>query len=205
MQEIIDSSLVPDSVRRVLVLCLTLAAALLYGALMGFAIYGAFAGITRSYNDDTAARAASLLSGLVGSVVTAGFSRSKRPETVQLSADHPMGGRAVTAWRSLKPDSLIKANLLGLGGMLGFPTQPLAPASSRATDELVPPVEPDVNALAMWVALVYIAIYILVGVASFATMFWAPSPPDLVVDAGWVWLGTVVSSGYSFFALNDRS
>jgi len=204
MQDVIESPIIPDAVRRVLVLCLTVGAALIYGVLMGVAIYGTFSGTSRGLDNETAARTASLLSGLVGSVVTAGFSRSKRPSTVQLSTSHPMGGRAVTAWRTLEPDSLVKANLLGLSSFLGFATQPRASTPSRTTED-GPPVEAETSPFALWVAIFYFAIYFLVGVASLLTMLLIPQAPDMVVDAGWVWLGTLLSSGYSFFALNDKS
>ncbi|MBC7315767.1 MAG: hypothetical protein H5T70_05030, partial [Chloroflexi bacterium] len=64
---------------------------------------------------------------------------------------------------------------------------------------------PAGNKLVMWIALLYFVIYFVVGVAAFALTLLRPSVPEIISNAGWVWLGTVATAGYSFFALDSQA
>jgi hypothetical protein len=57
----------------------------------------------------------------------------------------------------------------------------------------------------MWIGIIYFVIYFLVGLAAFLVTIVRGSAPDVVSNAGWVWLGTVISSAYSYLGLNADS
>ena len=199
-----QSGTFPLWLQQALSLILTVVAALLYALVVGNAVVKTFVEERPTFTDGTT-RAAGLLSGLVGAVVTAGFSRSKRPTAVPVSAKHPLGGRATTAWVSLKGPSRPRIKLQSLGETLGVPAG--APASSR-TESPQGPGELPVSQgapVALWVGILYFAVYFLVGMASFAAILLRPSAPEVVVNSAWVWLGTIMSSGYSYFALGSQS
>jgi hypothetical protein len=51
-------------------------------------------------------------------------------------------------------------------------------------------------------ALAYFLIYFLVGLAAFVLAFTRPQVPDLIMNAAWIWVGTIVSSGYAYVGLS---
>lgn len=189
----------PESVRQLASLVLTLSAALLYALLLGSAILKTVLGPTPDFGPNMV-RMTGLLGGLVGSVVTAGFARSAPPVSVQMAARHVMGGEAVTAWRSIRPPSRLRRNLLSLGETLGVRSS----ASYREGLNRGDLVEEAPRArAAMWIAIFYLVVYIVVGLAAVVVSFWIDHTPEMVAQAGWVWLGTTVSSAYSFFSLES--
>ncbi len=200
-----ESGTFPLWLQQALSLTLTVVAALLYALVVGNAVVKTFVEEQPTFTDGTT-RAAGLLSGLVGSVVTAGFSRSKRPATAPVSAKHPLGGRATTPWVSLKKPSRPRIKLQSLGETLGVPTGAPAPSRSESPAEGVgePPASQGMSA-ALWVGILYFVVYFLVGLASFAAILLRSSAPEVVVNSAWVWLGTIMSSGYSYFALGSQS
>ena len=113
-----------------------------------------------------------------------------------------MGGLALTAWNSLKPPSLLRRNLLGLAETLGVALRPRLGAPKSSPGDTV--IEPEQVTNATWIAAVYLISYIVIGLAAFGVSLWRDAVPDLVAQAGWVWLGTTVSSTYSFFGLNSQ-
>lgn len=190
------AELVPDQIRRVLTLALTIIAALLYALVLGGAVVKTFVEGEPTFTENTV-RAAGLLSGLVGSVVTAGFARSRRPALVRMTTDHPLGGRAVTAWSSLRPPSLIRRNLSSLASTLGLVSSPSAALPDDEEPEIAQSITPTV-----WIALLYFVVYFLVGLGAFMLTIWRPVVPDIISNSSWVWLGTIISSSYSFFGLD---
>ncbi|MBM3189404.1 MAG: hypothetical protein FJZ90_11860 [Chloroflexi bacterium] len=207
MTDSAQDALIPESARRILSLSLTVIAALLYAVVLGTAVIRTVLEENPVFPQNMV-RAAGLLSGLVGSVVTAGFATSPRPGTVQLVAEHPLGGRARTGWMSLTSPSLIRRNLLGLASVLGLISPP-EPTRS-VSDELELPVETEPPAMeskmptAAWVALLYFAVYFFVGVCAFLVAVWKDPVPEFVASSGWVWLGTAISAAYAFLGLNAR-
>lgn len=198
MDQTPQGPLMPETVRQLTALVFTISAALLYGLVLGSAIIQTIIGPPPEFSPNMM-RMASLLSGLVGAVVTAGFARSDPPVSVQLSGSHPLGGAALSAWRTIRPPSLLQRNLLGLARMLGVRLGPRL-AQAPARDDLVQEA-PRIN-LALWIGGLYLLVYMVVGLASIAVTFWVANTPEIVVQSGWVWLGTTVSSAYSFFNLN---
>ena len=193
--------MLPDWAQEILSLALTVIAAILYAVVLGGALIKTLVQPTPDFTVGTV-RAAGLLSGLVGSVVTAGFARSKRPMPVQMRTPHPMGGSAETAWSTLKPPSLVKRNLLGLASMLGLHTGPSTPSRSSSLDTEEAEASKTIST-ALWVALLYYAVYFLIGIGALLLMLTKPVVPEIVQNSAWVWLGTVSTSGYSFFALDS--
>ena len=191
-------ALVPEAIRQLLTLALTVIAAVLYAMILGRAVVRTVLDASDDFTP-TEVRAASLLSGLVGTVVTAGFARSKRRVPVQVSRSHALGDDSASVWHSLKPPSLAKRNLLSLAEALGV--SPRATSLSRTADGSAIDL-PKQAAMAMWIALVYVAIYFLVGISAFIVSLWIEQAPGMVTQAGWVWLGTTVSAAYSFFGLS---
>jgi hypothetical protein len=201
MDETPQGPMMPETVRQLTSLVLTISAALLYGLVLGSAILRTIIGPPPEFSPNMV-RMAGLLSGLVGAVVTAGFARSDPPVSVQLSASHAIGGAALSAWRTIRPPSLLQRNLLGLAQMLGVRVGPrLAQAPTR--DDLVQEA-PKIN-LALWIGGLYLLIYMAVGLGSIGVTLWIANAPEMVAQSGWVWLGTTVSSAYSFFNLSARS
>lgn len=199
MEDATQDTGLPEAIQRMLSLALTIIAALLYAAVLGSAIIRAALESAPEFSDNTV-RAAGLLSGLVGSVVTAGFARSPRPGTVQLSTEHPMGGATRTAWTSLAPLSLIQRNLLGLASIMGL--------GGRRTPSRVPSDDSEKPAMesklppTVWVALLYFTVYFLVGISAFLVAIWKEPVPEFIANSGWVWAGTVISAAYAFLGLN---
>ena len=203
MQEDLSRPLLPDWLQRALLLLSTVAAVLLYAGILGSALVRTVTQEAPEFSDNMV-RAAGLLSGLIGAVVTAGFARSQRPIAVQIVAEHPMGGQAITAWTSLQPVSLIHRNLTSLAATLGL----LSARSliSRSGDDQTQQAEMTRRLSAVeWIALLYCIIYFVTGIAAFAITIVKPTVPGLVANSGWVWLGTAITSTYSFLGLNLRA
>ena len=183
---------IPEALRRMLSLVVTIAAAVLYALVLGSAVVRTIVEGDPAFSEG-AVRAASLLSGLVGSVVSAGFASSQKSRIEPVEADRPRVRRPTS--------SLASRNLESLARTLGF--LPLASRSSerasREADEAAPVQE---SPLALWVALLYVAVYFLVGVSCVALVIIKDTVPELIGNAAWVCMGTVISSAYAFFALN---
>ena len=203
MEEQIDQALIPDEVRRIMSLVLTLVAITLYALVLGRAIVITMIEPAPQFSSNMI-RAASLLGGLVGSVVTAGFARSQRPGSVHLSAGHPMGGNALTKWTSLRSPFLLRRKFQGLADTLGFYVEAL-PVSRVAPGEDETPRPEGGLTTAAWIALVYFAVYFVVGMAAFLVTFWKVAVPEVVATSGWIWLGTAISSAYTFLGIDGRS
>lgn len=203
MDDITEGGMFPEWLRRSLSLTLTVLAALLYAAILGTAIVRTFLEPDPAFSQ-SAERTASLLSGMVGSVVAAGFARGRRPASVPITTDHPVGdGRARTSWRSLGPPSLVRCKFLGLATLIG--ARPAYAGPWSATEEEAPDLEPGRGwTVPLWIALLYFGVYFLVGAGAFAVTLLRSTTPEFLVNAAWVWLGTVMSSGYSFFALGAQ-
>ncbi len=201
MDDVLNDELVPVRVRSALSLGLTVLGALLYAIVLGAGIIRTYVEVTPVFGEGLE-RVASLLSGLVGSVVTAGFAKGRRPATVAITAEHPLGGQAVTSWSSLERPSLLRCRFLGLASIIGLETA--LPTTWPATDEEASPdLQPGQGMTnTLWVSLLYFGVYFLVGGAALALTLLRPSVPEFVSNAGWVWLGTVVSSGYTFFSVD---
>jgi hypothetical protein len=207
-----STQIIPDWLQQVLALILTIAAAVLYAVILGGAIVRTFVEPKPVFSE-ALVRAAGLLSGMVGSVVAAGFARARRPMAAPVIAPHPMGGRAVTSWTTLKAPSRARVKLQSLGELLGFwgksrrPARPIDRETGSPTPAQPTPAEPvpaQGTPLALWVGVLYFAVYFLVGIGAFAVIVLRPVVPDLIANSAWVWLGTVVASGYSFFGLNSQ-
>ena len=191
---------VPEKVKRIVSLAFTVGAAILYGILLGLAIVQTFTGQSAQFSGNMA-RAIGLLSGLVGSVVTAGFARSEPVGVAR--GDGPLGDRAPNG-RVPKRPSLLRRNLASLANTLGLtpfeePGRAPVPGPGGEVDDY-----PQTSSAPVWVALLYFAVYFVVGVAAFLTALLRPASPEIVTNAGWVWLGTAISSAYSFLGLNAR-
>jgi uncharacterized membrane protein (DUF485 family) len=190
---------VPERIRQVLAFALTVIALILYVAVLGDALVRTyFQGMPELPIATT--RFASLLSGLVGAVVTAGFARATRPVSVPLSAPHPLGGWARTGWSTLRPPSRTRIKLLGLSEMLGLHPADLDP-DETSSDEEEAERRHSLDA-ATYLALAYFLVYFLVGLGAFLLAFSRPEVPDLVMNTSWIWVGTIVSSGYAFLGLS---
>ncbi|MEA3407965.1 MAG: hypothetical protein U9R48_07790 [Chloroflexota bacterium] len=205
MAEDIERKLIPEQIRRALSLTLTLIAAILYAGILGNAVVRSALEEDPVFSDNML-RAAGFLSGLVGSVVSAGFAKSQPPVSVQMTNTYPMGGRTLTARHSLNPPSLVRRNLVGLASLIGlYPSTRPVPRSSTPEEgppsEETPPAREPLS-IAVWIALLYFAVYFLVGISAFFVTIWHDGAPEIVVNSGWVWLGTVISSAYSFLGLN---
>lgn len=94
MEQITEGTQFPAWLQRILSLALTILAVVLYVVILGSAIYRTAVETDPVFNDGIA-QAAALLSGLVGSVVAAGFARSRRPSSVPVHLAHPPGGPPV--------------------------------------------------------------------------------------------------------------
>jgi len=190
---------VPERIRQVIAFLLTVAALILYVVVLGDALLRTYL-LGMPELPVATTRFASLLSGLVGAVVTAGFARANRPASIPVTAPHPLGGWAHTGWNTLRPPSRARAKLLGLSEMLGLHPTGLIPAQT-ATDEEETNRRRSLDA-ATYLALAYFLVYFLVGLGAFLLAFTRPQVPDLVMNAAWIWIGTIVSSGYAYIGLS---
>lgn len=201
------SQALPLWLRELLALGLTISAAVLYAAILGIAILRTVQQGDPEFSSNMV-RAASVLSGLVGAVVATGFAQSRREMPVRVAAQAPDDPGRDVLWTTGRPVSLLKRNLLGLGRTLGLPVLPMQARFSTHDEEAdltEEPTQPQGNKVVMWVALLYFVVYFVAGVASFGLAMWRPQVPEIISNAGWVWLGTVASAGYSFFALDAHS
>jgi hypothetical protein len=214
-----SSELIPARFRSIFSVVATVLAAVLYAVVLGGAVVRTFLENDPQFSD-TIVRAVGVLSGLVGAVVTTGFARSQPAVSAPVSARHPLGGDAPTGWSDLKPPSLIRRKLLGLADTLGFrrPTYRRSTrrsgqdASEPSSGDDATPVTPTphpasglADTVRAWIGGVYFVIYFVVGIAAFLVSLLRASVPDIVANAGWVWLGTVLSSAYAFLGLNNES
>jgi len=200
MEDIARRITIPDWLQQMLSLILTLVAAILYALVLGSALVRTVAEENPVFTEGTL-RAANVLSGFVGAVVTAGFARGRRLGSTPAGAIHPMGGYTLPAWISLKPTSRAKSKLVGLGVTLGLHIEPILLQQLAAPDPEQPEPEKAVS-YAMWIGLVYLVLYFAVGACAFVLSIIKPQVPELVSNAAWIWLGALVSSGYTFFGLN---
>ena len=204
MDDNTPTGIIPEWLQRVSGAIVTVLAAILYAVVLGSAIARTALEGEPVFSEATL-RMASLLSGLVGSVVAAGFARSRRLSAAPIIAAHRIGGSiARTGWYTLKPPSRFRAKFLGLAAMLGVRVCVGATILSDVPSPADPPV-PQAPNYALWVGLLYFAVYFLVGVGAFVLAVIRPSVPDLVSNAAWVWLGTVVTSAYTYFGMDVRT
>lgn len=191
-----------ETAQRIVTLVLTVLAAVLYAVILGIAVVKSAMGQDVVFTDG-AIKAARVLGGLVGSVVSAGFAGSWRFSSVQLSTQHPMGGRAVTAWSSLKPSSRFKSKLASLARALGFLSRRSVPV--RTTPESSEePTESESSTTATVMAVLYVGVYLLVGMAAFVLVLVKAEVPEVVDSSAWVWLGTVIASAYTYFGIDSQ-
>lgn len=203
MKESIPADMLPERLRMAVSLGLTSLAAMLYAVILGSAIVRTYLEPNPEF-PEAMMRAASLLSGLVGSVVTAGFAQGRRPASVPITTEHLLGpGRARTAWSSLQPPSLARCKFLGLATFIG--ARMGHPSPWATTGDEAPELEPGQPwSAALWVALFYFAVYFVIGAAAFVVTLMRPGTPEFLQNSAWVWLGTLGSSAYSFFGLNTQ-
>lgn len=204
-QDLTNNELVPGWVKEVVTVGLAITAIVLYGGVLVVAVY-------RTVSSDQPLitfgmeRAAAMLGGLIGTIVTAGFARGRRPVTVQARGLRPVGARRPSFWQRLDAPALLQSKMLGLARTVGLP------AASGAMATLAADADGGVSAidarqarhtrLAMWMAIVYFVVYFVVGLGAFGLTLLRESVPDMVANAGWVWLGTLVSAGYAFFGVD---
>lgn len=198
----------PAWLTQLMSITMTASAALLYAIVLGVAIVR-----TLQEGDPvfsvTMSRAAGVLSGLVGAVVAAGFSRSGRGVSIQAAGPRRDMIQSPIHW--------VKRNFFGLASALGLPLAPeivlwTDPDESEAPGD-GPPAEapwyeldePVMNKISLGISVLYFVIYFVAGLGAFALSVARPSVPELISNAAWVWLGSLVSSAYSFFALNSES
>jgi len=196
MEESSETAIIPDWLRSALSLLLTLAAAALYAYILGLAELRTYVEGAPVF-DENMVHAAGLLSGLVGAVVAAGFAQGRAPSANPASPAHATGGVVRTGWVRIQQPSLAKVKFLGLARVLGFRA---GPRLSMRTAEPAPSAR---TTLVMIVGVLYFLVYLLVGAAALALTITRPVVPELIANAGWVWLGTVLSAGYTFFALGS--
>ncbi len=198
------TGVLPEWLQRVSGAIVTVLAAILYSVVLGSAIVRTAIEGEPVFSEATL-RMASLLSGLVGSVVAAGFARSRRPSAAPIIAHHPIGGGiARTGWYSLKPPSRFRSKFLGVAAMAGIRVRVGATVLSDVPSPADPPAA-QAPTYALWVGLLYFAVYFLVGVGAFVLAVTRPAVPELVSNAAWVWLGTVVTSAYTYFGMDVRT
>ncbi len=197
----------PDWLRQFISIIMTTSAALLYAIVLGVAIVR-----TLQEGDPlfsvTMSRAAGVLSGLVGAVVAAGFSQSGTGVSVQVAGPRRDLIQAPIHW--------VKRNFFGLAYTLGLPLLPeivlwTDPIEEPGLDEPTHDTpwyeldEPMMNKISLGISILYFVIYFATGLGAFALSIARPEVPELISNAAWVWLGSLISSGYSFFALNSES
>lgn len=204
MDDNTSSGALPEWLQRVSGAIVTVLAAVLYAVVLGSAIVRTAVEGDPVFSEATL-RMASILSGLVGSVVAAGFARGRRPSAAPIIAQHPIGGGiARTGWYSLKPPSRFRAKFLGVAAMAGVRVQVGATVLSDVPAPTDPPAA-QAPSYALWVGVLYFGVYFLVGVGAFLLAVTRPVVPELVSNAAWVWLGTVVTSAYTYFGMDVRT
>jgi len=192
----------PEALQRILTLMFTVLAALLYAGILGAAMVQTLLGGDATLTAG-ASRIATVLGGLVGAVVSAGFAGSWRPGSVQLRAHHPISGDAVTSWSSLRPPSRLNSKFASLARVLGFASRSHTVLDAAPDDEGSPVEESDPTAVGM--ALLYAAIYFLVGGAAFLLVLTKDVVPEIIESSAWTWVGSLVASAYTFFGLDTVS
>lgn len=204
MDDNTPTDMIPEWLQRVSGAVIAVLAAILYAVVLGSAIVRTALESEPAFSEATL-RMASLLSGLVGSVVAAGFARSQRPSAAPIVAAHPIGGdSARTGWYTLKPPSRFQAKFLGIAAMAGIRVRVGATTLADVPSPTNPPAA-QAPTYALWVGLLYFGVYFLVGVGAFVLTVTRPVVPDLVSNAAWVWLGTVVTSVYTYFGMDVRT
>ncbi len=125
---------------------------------------------------------------------------------VQARGLRPVGTKPPSLWSRLGADTLLEGKMLGLARTVGLPVVSASLASLAADAGGAPsgaPVETErSNKLAMWLAIIYFVVYFIAGLGAFGLTVIRDTVPDMVSNAGWVWLGTMVSAGYAFFGVN---
>ncbi len=199
---------VPAWLRQLSAVVMTASAAVLYAIVLGVAIYRTISEGDPVFSD-IMTRAAAVLSGMVGAVVTAGFARSGKGVSVQVA-----GVRSDLVG---EPIGWLKRNFYGLADTLGLPLLPELvlwtepdPTHQPVGDPIgeAPPYEvdePTVNKTSLILSVLYFGVFFFVGLVAFVTSIIRPEVPDLLTNSAWVWLGSIVSSGYSFFALDSST
>jgi hypothetical protein len=202
MEESSEGAIVPEWLRSSLSLLLTVTAIGLYAYILGMAEVRTYIEGAPVFEENMA-RAAGLLSGLVGAVVAAGFAQGRPPSATPVSAAHVMGGVARTGWISLQHPPRTRTKFLGLARALGLRVRqgPVA----RAEDGALPiDIAPSRSLTpVMVVGILYFVVYFVVGAAALVLTITRPAVPEIITNAGWVWLGTLLSSGYAFFGLGS--
>ncbi len=196
------NGLVPTWVREIVTVGLAICVIVLYGVLLGTALY-------RTLHSDTPfitngmERSAAILSGLVGTIVSVGFASGRRVATVQARGLRPVGADKPSLWERLGAGALVQGKMLGLARTVGLPVVS-ASVAGLAADQGggAGASEANTNRLSMWLAIVYFVVYFLIGLGAFLLTVMRESVPDMVSNAAWVWLGTLVSAGYAFFGVN---
>lgn len=198
------ADLTPPWLRQLFGVVMTASAALLYAAVIGTAIIRTLQEGNPTFSS-TMTRAASVLSGLVGAVVATGFSRSGRGITIQIAGPRRELLRSPIHW--------IKRNFFGLAETLGLPLMPEIilwtdpdPESPTEPEKRSPWYEIDeplMNKVSLGIAILYFLVYFITGIGAFGLAILRPEVPELISNAAWVWIGSLASSGYAFFALNS--
>jgi len=208
--EFSKNELVPTWVKELVTVGLAVSAIVLYGGILAAALYRTVASdppfITYGME-----RAAAMLGGLIGTVVTAGFAQGRRTASVQARGLRPVGARPPSLWERLDAGSLVQGKMLGLARTVGLPVISISLASLAADQAGAPVGAPtgapasttQSNKLSMWMAIVYFVVYFVVGLGALGlTLVWE-TVPDMIANTGWVWLGTMISAGYAFFGVNS--
>ncbi len=185
---------VPENTKRLISLAFTILAVLLYGAILGGAVIKSLIDSTSVFTPG-ALRATQILSGLVGTVVTAGFARPKSSNT----SVTPQAKES-----KLLPKWFVQSKLLGLADTLGLNLRGLTGSNAITPLEDEPVRAAKINT-ATWVAILYFVVYFLVGAGAFVITVLRAQVPEIISSNAWVWLGTLISSSYSFFALGEES
>ena len=204
MEEIVEGELLPQRLRRILSLMLTVMAILVYAVVMGIAVYRT---LTEPDPEFTQAwtRLVAGLSGLVGAVVTAGFSRGSQSTTSVVALQNPSKHKSLdVGWRALRSPSRARCKMLGLASFLGVRVAlPVAVVGALDEDEVAEPDDDTSSTSAVWLAVLYFCVYFITGAASLVTVLLTDNAPAFLSDAAWVWLGTVASSAYSYFSIDS--
>ncbi len=204
VEEIIESELLPQRLRRILSLMLTVMAVLIYALVMGIAIYRTLTEPDPVFTDAWT-RVVAGLSGLVGAVVTAGFSRGSQSSTSVVALKDPAKHKSLSVgWHALRSPSRARCKMLGLASFLGARVAlPVAVVGALDDEEVVEPDDDTSSTSAVWLAVLYFCVYFITGAASLLTVLLTDNAPAFLSDAAWVWLGTVASSAYSYFSIDS--